>query len=506
NSASTTSDQSRRSNQLHYQNNTSNYYSQQVNGQPHQSFPTYPMNCLRRSPGICLKFLPSWSNVSKSGLNPSNGLLVPNLYARKQAKRRSSPINGEGTNSTGSSNSGMNSRRRNRSWSQNSISGVNNSSRTDCLDVEQDFKQDDIGWQDMWSFHPSGILTLHRIWMECVVVGEQASRQGKEDSSNKNLITVAGTPLSGSAAAVANVGRVLVGGAAGVVGGITGAVRKEAGSLDMMTTCEDIAEWQVMRGASWDEVKNVIELHKSSDGETSVNRDGSNRWLANAEIATHTNSKTSLPPPLWATPQFTFQTFLPGYKDSLIKGETPRSKKIEVRRDVVERVELVDEGQEIDGWINNKENINGYGKTSKAILVPAGKAIGKGMGDISANLSTAMRTSLDFVPSSPTLSAISTKSRDRTSNGFTNGYSQQITGEMTMTPLSFEDAYHIHIANNIPNTSTSTFDDIDFNKEIDPEKDDASEGGNFFFSPDGDNEMETPSDSMIESHGGKHTN
>ncbi|CAG8450463.1 5355_t:CDS:10 [Acaulospora colombiana] len=565
NNAPTTNDQSRRSSQLAYHNNSTNYHSHHVNGSLH---PTLPIFCLRKSPGICVKFLPSLPNTSKSGLNSGNGLLTPDLYAKRQAKRRSSPsINIEGAGSTGSSNLGLAVRRRTRSWSQNSIAGVNNPSRSDYLDVEQDSKTDDIGCQDILSFHPSGILTLHRVWMEGVVVGEQTSRQGKEEINNKNLISMAGTPLAGSAAAVANVGRVIVGGAAGVVGGITGAVKKEAGSLDMVINYEDVAEWQVMRNASCDEVKTVIESQKFSDGETLVNRDSSNKWLANAEIETHTSSKTSLPPPLWVTPQFTFQTFLPGYKNALIKGETPRSKKIEIRRDVVERVEFVDEGKGIDGWIDNKENVNSHNVSkTKAVLVPAGKAIGKGMGDISENLSTAMRTSLDFVPPSPTLSAISTKSRDRMSNGFTNGYNIHSTAsDMAITPLSFEDAYHIHIANNIPNTASSqsqpslpsskslkhnsiknnipvgfsplsssttasdsavihlpftrsisssslssekTYsDDLDFSKSMDNEKEDACEDGNFFFSPDGDNEVETPSDSVIELlHDDKHIN
>ncbi len=158
----------------------------------------------------------------------------------------------------------------------------------------------------------------------------------------------------------------------------------------------------------------------------------------NAEIATYTSSRKSLPPPLWASPQFTFQTFLTGHLETIRKGEVPRSKKIEVRRDVVERVEMVDEVDGgtgsfgVNGWVNNgKSNydVRGQGRTGKAVLIQAGKAIGKG-GDISANLSNAMCTSLDFSPSSPTLSAVSTKSKDRTSNGFTNGHAYTISGDL----------------------------------------------------------------------------
>ncbi|CAG8538811.1 9884_t:CDS:10 [Diversispora eburnea] len=550
---SSVNDQSRRPSQLHYHSNQNNHYSYHLNGHPHSTFPhnissTFPVHCINKIPGICVKFLPSWSNSSKSGLNSSNGPLVPDLHAKRQAKRRSSPTATEGICSTGggvsssSNNLGTNNRRRTQSWSQNSLRNTVNTSGNDCLDVEQDYKQDDIGYQDIWSFHPAGILTLHRIWIEGVVIGEQSSRQ----EETNNLISIAGTPLAGSAAAVANVGRVLVGGAAGMVGGITGSVKKEVGSLDMVTNYEDVAEWQLIRGNSWNEVKTVIESPKENgDKENLIKRDGNHNWLANAEIETHTSSKNSLPPPLWATPQFTLQTFMTGYKDALINGTVPRSKKIEIRRDVVERVELVEEEKGINGWINNRGIIKdrNNSKNSKAVLVPAGKAIGKGIGDMSANLSTAMSTNLGFSPSSPTLSAISTKSNNRISNisngftnGSTNGYSQSIA---TITPLSFEDAYHIHIANNIPTASTSSLpqsslsssygsstvsrspkhnhktsipitfsplsssantycDEIDFNKSEAHGTDDISEDGNFFFSPDGDNEVELPSDSVVE--------
>ncbi|CAG8577452.1 6162_t:CDS:2, partial [Scutellospora calospora] len=540
----TSIDQSRRQSQLHYQGNLNNNFYSQYNGQSHPAF-----HYLRRSQGICVKFLPSMSNNSKSELNANNGLLVANLHAKRQAKRRSSPnVVTEGITSNGTS-MGRTSRRRTQSWSQNTI---NNFSHSDYLGVEtRDNKLDDIGYQDLLSFHPSGILTLHRLWMEKAVVEETSGQGTKDETNNNNLITLAGTQLSGSAATVANVGRALVGGAAGVVGigmGIAGAVKKELTNLDMVTNYEDIAEWQLIRNSSWTEVKNIIEAPKKcTESEISIKRDGK-KWLANAEIATHTNSKISLPPPLWATPQFSFQTFLPGYKDAINKGEVPRSKKIEIRRDIVESVELVNDEFGVKGWINEKKYNRNSGKINKAILVPAGKAIGKGVGDISVNLSTAMKTSLDFTPSSPTLSAFSTKSKDpRISNGLYNGLTQQIASDTSITPLSFEDAYHIHIGNNISSitasstsspklknnplgfsplssnmmandttfeqrsppftrsfSSSSIASDITYNDEVDEYvkrlggMDESNEGGNFFFSPDGDNEVDLPSDSVIE--------
>lgn len=416
NSSFTATSPSRRPNPIHY--NNTNMYPHHLNGQLHPFSYSIPPNSFylaRKPPGICIKFLPSLSNNSKTGLTAgNNGLLFADLNAKRQTKRSSSPsINYEGNISANSSNKG--GRRRTQSWSQNSLSSVKNNSRQ-YLEVEDlDSKQEDIGCQDILSFHPTGILTLHRVWMEGIVVGEQesSSRQGGNQELN-NLITMAGTPLAGSAAAVANVGRALVGGATTVVGGITGVTRKEAGSLDMITNCDDVAEWQLVRSNNWAEVKNVFEIPKLlTEGDIIVKRDSNNKWLANAEIATHTSSRTSLPPSLWVNPQFTFQTFLPGHKETIRKGEMPRSKKIEIRRDVVEHVEMVDEVNGntdtlgVNGWVNN----------------------GKSNYDISENLSTAMHTSLDFLPSSPTLSAVSTKSKDRISNGF-NGHACTIPGDI----------------------------------------------------------------------------
>ncbi|PKY47972.1 hypothetical protein RhiirA4_404025 [Rhizophagus irregularis] len=537
NSSFTTTSPSRRPNPIHY--NNTNMYPHHLNGQLHPfsyNIPPNSFHLTRKPPGICIKFLPSLSNNSKTGLTAgNNGILFADLNAKRQTKRSSSPsINYEGNTSANSSN--KNGRRRTQSWSQNSLSSVKNTSRQ-YLEVEDFSKQEDIGYQDILSFHPTGILTLHRVWMEGIVVGEQdsSSRQGGNQELN-NLITMAGTPLAGSAAAVANVGRALVGGATTVVGGITGVTRKEAGSLDMVTNYDDVAEWQLVRSNNWAEVKNVFETPKLlTEGDIIVKRDSNNKWLANAEIATHTSSRTSLPPSLWANPQFTFQTFLPGHKETIRKGEIPRSKKIEIRRDVIEHVEVNGNTDTlgVNGWVNN----------------------GKSNYDISENLSTAMHTSLDFLPSSPTLSAVSTKSKDRISNGF-NGHACTIPGDISITPLSFEDAYHIQISNNNPatapaainstpyttkssklnstmspniiannnmiishplsftrstsslssvNTSETTFsDEVDvLTKGIEHTEEFTSEEGNFFFSPDGDNEVELPSNSIIELRNGK---
>ncbi|CAG8443758.1 952_t:CDS:10 [Cetraspora pellucida] len=513
--------------QLHRGNSNGLYTQYAVQQHPmlhYNALSSVIPNYYQRKPlGICVKFLPSVSNCSISSSNTNNVLLVANLHARRQNKKRPSlNFMPEGT-----SNNGKTGRRRSHSWSQNYTSG----NTSNYIEFETHNNKYDIGYQDLWSFHPAGILTLHRVWVEGVTPDQTPNQGTKDDANNgNNIITIGSTPLAGNVAAVANVGRALVGSAAGVVGmGMeiaTGAVRKKTNSLDMIISYEDVAEWQLIRDTTWAEVKNVIEAPKqyNIENETITKKESDKKkWLANAEIVTYTNSKVSLPPSLWATPQFTFQTFLPGYRDAINKGEVPRSKKIEIRRDIVERIETSDELDGFNGLMNNEEGINKYRndiRTGKAVLIPAGKAIGKSTGDISANLSTAMCTSLDFTPSSPTLSAVNIKSRDPT------------------TPLSFEDAYHIHIANNIPTISTSKFTTLnnksnvslgfsnnatltqqlhssgtqstssssvasettysDNTEESDYRINNISEkDGNFFFSPDGDNEVELPTDSIV---------
>ncbi|CAG8687807.1 1977_t:CDS:2, partial [Dentiscutata heterogama] len=526
-------------NQL-YRGNLNGLYTQYNVQHPALHYNTlpsvFPNYYPKKPPGICVKFLPSVSNCSIS--NSNNVLLVANLHAKRQIKRRP-PLN---LVPEGVSNNGKTGRRRSHSWSQNYTS----SNTSNCLEFETNNSKNDIGYQDLWSFHPAGILTLHRVWIEGVA-SDQTSNQGtKDEPNNSNVITIGGTPLVGNVAAVANVGRALVGSAAGVVGmGMeiaAGAVLKKTSTLDMITSYEDVAEWQLIRDATWAEVKNVIEAPKQCNTENEIAKRESDKkkWLANAEIVTYTSSKVSLPPPLWATPQFTFQTFLPGYKDAINKGEVPRSKKIEIRRDIVERIETSDESDGVNGLMNNEEGIHrNDSRTGKAVLIPAGKAIGKGTGDISANLSTAMCTSLDFTSSSPTFLAVNNKSRDRMSNGNSNGNTcLKIADDTSTTPLSFEDAYHIHIANNIPTMTSAKFTALNNKSNIlsefsnnttfvrqshssdtqstssssmasettysdNSEKLDYGENnigekeGNFFFSPDGDNEVELPTDSII---------
>nr|CAG8452210.1 14887_t:CDS:10 [Entrophospora candida] len=188
-----------------------------------------PHHHLRKPPGICFKFIPPLSSTtsSKSSLSNDNGInkhLNANLHEKRQVRKRSSSATIAATLATSLSPSSSSAQSYNSNYHQ------------------QTEKLEDVGYQDLWSFHPTGVLTLHRVWLESVILGGQ---------------------LAGSAAAVANVGRVLVDGATGVV------------NMGM-----EIAE-------------------------------------------TYTNSRLSLPPPLWECPQFTLQIFTAGFNDYINQGNVP---------------------------------------------------------------------------------------------------------------------------------------------------------------------------------------
>jgi hypothetical protein len=147
---------------------------------------------------------------------------------------------------------------------------------------------DEIGYQDLYSFHPDGILTLHRCWIAKTVV--------KKRENGRNLE-----------------------------------------KLDLSVKEEDVAEWRVARSADWDQVRLTaanIDQQTSEDSEdqhasTTANkkktkkqkakeqpfatstlekpRNNKRLWLSNAEITTYANLPDD--PALWTYHQFSFQTY-----------------------------------------------------------------------------------------------------------------------------------------------------------------------------------------------------
>jgi hypothetical protein len=158
---------------------------------------------------------------------------------------------------------------------------------------------DEIGYQDLYSFHPDGILTLHRCWVGKTVV--------KKRENGRNLE-----------------------------------------KLDLSLREEDVAEWKVARNSDWDQVKLSIasptppsppttpsaeeEVEASSSPPSSppqqTKKKNKNKpkqpelpptplykqtpvnkklWLSNAEITTY--ATTEDPAALWTHHQFSFQTY-----------------------------------------------------------------------------------------------------------------------------------------------------------------------------------------------------
>lgn len=151
---------------------------------------------------------------------------------------------------------------------------------------------DEIGYQDLYSFHPDGVLTLHRCWVAKTVV--------KKRENGRNIE-----------------------------------------KLDLSLKEEDVAEWRVARNADWDQVKLTMDSGNSptvdeeqdstppSSPQQSTkkkNKKGSKTaqpelpasdvykptnakklWLSNAEITTYALVPDD--PALWTYHQFSFQTF-----------------------------------------------------------------------------------------------------------------------------------------------------------------------------------------------------
>lgn len=175
------------------------------------------------------------------------------------------------------------------SGSQQSKKWDKNNSSSDTLmfgfDEEYDDStkmiNDEVGYQDMYSFHPDGVLTLHRCWVAKTVVKKREN------------------------------GRTLE-------------------KLDLSLKEEDVAEWRVARNADWDQVRLSVDpssspspteesSNESQGSKKKKNKANSNSqkqtfavdtrqkklWLSNAEITTYTNDE----PALWTHHQFSFQTY-----------------------------------------------------------------------------------------------------------------------------------------------------------------------------------------------------
>ena len=140
-----------------------------------------------------------------------------------------------------------------------------------------------IGYQDMYSIHPRGMLTLHRCWVSKSVVK-------KRDHSR---------------------------------------------TIELVVKQEDVAEWSMARTAEWEQVK--VSLAKDNNAtDTTRKKKRRSPWLSNAEITTCLPDEQ----PLWTSSRFSLQTFSEDpatlSKKLWKTGEMPEAKAVHVRRELPE--------------------------------------------------------------------------------------------------------------------------------------------------------------------------
>lgn len=164
--------------------------------------------------------------------------------------------------------------------SDNRLFGFDEEESPSALD--DDYKlhsEDTVGYQDMYSIHPQGILTLHRCWITKSTVRKREHTRVVE-------------------------------------------------KIDLNVKQEDVAEWPVARKTDWEQVKVAFPEFT----ETRRRRP----WLSFAEINTYPSYEV----PLWAYPQFSFQTFTQQGKELeealWSQDEMPSTETVIVRRDMPE--------------------------------------------------------------------------------------------------------------------------------------------------------------------------
>ncbi|KAI8890122.1 hypothetical protein K501DRAFT_320098 [Backusella circina FSU 941] len=342
-------------------------------------------------------------------------------------------------------------------WS-NSNSEKSNDTLMFGFDEEYDdstkMVNDEFGYQDIYSFHPDGVLTLHRCWVVKVVLK-------KRDN-----------------------GRIIE-------------------KVDLSVKEEDIAEWRVARTSDWEQVSISLDTppaspqNKKQDKKTKPGKQSAKVWLSNAEITTYVPDE----PALWTQHQFSFQTFTDNNLERTLKaGLIPQTETLVMLKGMPEPI---------------SSRIDRVRKTSTRIADNnAEENMDDALAELEDNLSNAMQTS--FSPSNSIgNSPANLKWLSSSANAVSPTTPRSIRDQHSS--VSFEDAYLIHMAsdpiaaistnNNMQNSSLIQFDDSDASpdedslrfeqsQEVEKEKEE-SENDNKIFSPDGDNEMAYPSDSIF---------
>ncbi|KAG0166346.1 hypothetical protein DFQ30_007310 [Apophysomyces sp. BC1015] len=345
---------------------------------------------------------------------------------------------------------------------------------------------DEMGYQDLYSFHPSGVLTLHRCWVTKSIVKKREQGRNVE-------------------------------------------------KLELSIKEEDVAEWRVARTHEWDQVKiplnpqpSMVEPQltkkskkKGGSKDKSLNVKGLTKaWLSNAEIATYPTTDAAL----WTSRQFSFQTYTSdNLRKELQSGIIPACQVVTVRKEMPEPY---------------SSRIDRVGKTMTRIANKEDENLDDALAELEENLSKAMQTS--FTPSptlkTPLANSPSGIKRLSSSAGAALSGSPMRLSLNRNTSLSFEDAYLISmggapgldtmydgrdyltdgakrqdLVRDLERSSLIQFDGDDFDDEIkksddairlededdDYDSTDVDIQGDQVFSPDGDNEVAYPAESIF---------
>ncbi|KAI8997738.1 hypothetical protein BDB01DRAFT_772246 [Pilobolus umbonatus] len=333
---------------------------------------------------------------------------------------------------------------------------------------------DEVGYQDVYSFHPGGILTLHRCWVGKTVVKKRENGRNFE-------------------------------------------------KLDLSLKEEDVAEWKVARSSDWEEVRIPIDISttiKKTKRKSMKARAGNKLWLSNAEITPYSVSDESA---LWFHDQFSFQTYKDkNLKQTLLSGHIPATETLVLLKGMPEPV---------------SSRIDRVRKTTTRI---ANDSLEENMDDALAeledNLSNAMQTSFspsNSINASPAgLKWLSSSANTATHDGSLSSMTNLVSNRLDRhSSVSFEDAYLINMGsgpspepsmhgfatvpvNYMQNSSLIQFEDEDegkakesFDEDVirleqsDEERLDYEEKIEYeqqeIYSPDGDNEVAHPYDSIF---------
>ncbi|KAI8334816.1 hypothetical protein BC941DRAFT_432220 [Chlamydoabsidia padenii] len=400
-------------------------------------------------------------------------------------------------------------------------------SSLDNEDTVTKMTNDNTGYQDLYSFHPQGILTLHRLWVTKTLVRKkvQGRTVGKWDLSVKE-----------EDIAEWQIARSLDWPTVGIPLASPSLSASSSSSSSSAEEEEALDEEKVPKLTKKNKTKNKKkpqqqqqQIAKPSSSPPTTTTITNSQWLSHAEIMTYATANHQHPisndAPLWLNPQFAFQVYTddPGVRSLLSTGKVPPTQPVAVRSETPEpyssRINRVGKTTAKSKSLENQEEEDGY--------------MDDALAELEENLSTAMQTS--FAPSSTSTASPRRGGIRLSSSATPGGYASSTGSQKARTSsLSFEDAYLISMGGAPvyratttdqkendelypPDTALIRFDSDD--EGPDPMVSCSSLDGSSFdiqgldlddndimppkrpmdvvFSPDGDNEIGGPSDSVL---------